>query len=257
MSSILVAKQPQQRTSAVPERSRPKTSPTPPSPFDDEDYKDEIVSSFESKDTDIVMILRNPTYTMSQKRMLAAANSGGALRRFYGTKRSGGATSEYILRIVTAGAVTPTAGVAASSFLVDPSNIPLSEWTTWAALFDEVKVASFSVTIAPYSNGTTSSGTNSRLTSIAMGSFYSKTSIPSNIVNVLMSDDAELVSPLMVVPHTHRYRVPKLGFAPTSSPGGTSFYGCPGSVQLYATGDGTNSMLTYFVCGHYHLRGRL
>jgi hypothetical protein len=111
------------------------------------------------------------------------------------------------------------------------------------------------VTIAPYQ--TVVSNTAPSISSIAMGSFYSSTSLPSNIVNVLMADDGELISPLMTVAHKHRMRVPKLGFAPTSAPGGTTFTGCPGSVKLYATGSGTTSMLTYFVCGVYHLRGRV
>lgn len=207
------------------------------------------------RSSEVTDLISSPSYTIDQRRALACAASNGALQRVFSKDRT---SYSYRLRIVTAGAVTPTAGVASSSFLVDPSVIPLSEWTTWATLFDEVRVRGFSVTVAPYSNGTTSSGTNSRLTSLAMGSFYSKTSTPSNIVQVLMADDATLVSPLMVKPHRHRMRVPRLlGFAPTSSPAGTTFYGCPGSVQLYATGDGTNSMLTYFVCGIYELRGRL
>jgi hypothetical protein len=195
-----------------------------------------------------------PEFSISEKRLQLAAASGGSLKVQRNNMKG---MQVYHLRIVTAGAVTPTAGVAASSFLVDPSNIPLSQWSTFASLFDEVRVRAFSVTIAPYSNGTTSSGTGSRLTSIAMGSFFSKTSLPSNIISVLNADDGELVSPLMVKPHSHHMRVPLLGYAPTSSPGGTTFYGCPGSVQLYATGDGTNSMLTYFVQGVYELRGRV
>lgn len=260
MSSICLSKITNRSTmpAGVTVRSRLPAAPPPsPSSYSDDGKEEKVDDGFRLlgiRSSEIVVDpTLTPSYSVSQKRLLLAANSGGALRHVRTSKGS----SEYNLRIVTAGAVTPTAGVAASTFYVDPSNIPISEWSTFAALFDEVKVRAFSVTVAPYSNGTTSSGTNSRLTSLAMGSFFSKTSLPSNIVSVLMADDGELISPLMVKSHTHHMRVPALGFAATSAPGGTPFYGCPGSVQLYATGDGTNSMLTYFVCGVYRLRGRL
>lgn len=229
------------------------STPSTPSSFSFDEKEDGEFRLLGIRSSELPL-LKSPEMSLAAKRELVAANSGGVLRAVRSNSRT---QQSYRLRIVTAGAVTPTAGAATSSFLVDPSVIPLSEWTTFASLFDEVRVRAFSVTIAPYSNGSTSAGTSSRLTSIAMGSFFSKTSIPSNIVSVLMADDGELVSPLMVKPHRHRMRIPTLGFAPTSSPAGSTFYGCPGSVQLYATGDGTNSMLTYFVCGIYELRGRV
>lgn len=238
--------------------SPPYPAPPPPSTPSDES-KDEIESEgFRLLGIRSSEIPDSPSYSVTAKRALLAASLGGSGFGLVPLKSNERGSQSYRLRIVTAGAVTPTAGVAASSFLVDPSNIPLSQWSSFAALFDEVRVRAFTVTITPYSNGSTSSGTNSRVTSCAMGSFYSKTSLPSNIISVLDADDATLVSPLMVKPHTHHMRVPKvLGFAPTSSPGGDTYRGCPGSVQLYATGDGTNSMFTYFVCGIYQLRGRV
>ncbi len=191
----------------------------------------------------------------TRRALLAEKLVGNGVSLSPGKTASKGMQS-YYLRIVTAGAVTPTAGVAASSFFVDPSNIPISEWSTIAGLFEEVRVKSFSVTVAPYlAPGLSMTGP--MISSLAMSSCYSKTSIPSNIVSVLTQDDGELISPLMVKAHTHRMRVPQLGFAPTSAPSGTTFYGCPGSIQLYATGTGTQSLLTYFVCGVYELRGRV
>ncbi len=213
---------------------------------------------------DYERIAGSPEVSLETKRALVASalgvttsggvSGGSTLQALPRSARS--MTQTYHLRIVTAGAVTPTAGVASSSFLCDPSNIPLSQWSTFAALFDEVRLNSFSVTIAPYQDYR-SSFTGPLISSIAMGSFYSKTTTPGNIVNVLMAGDGELVSPLMVKPHKHTMKVPKLGFAPTSAPGGDTFRGCPGSVQLYATGVGSQSMLTYFVCGVYELRGRV
>ncbi len=237
-------------------RAAPKAPAPPPSIEQKDERDDDDFSLLGIRSSEIPS---SPSYSITAKRALFASSlsSGSSGLTLVPMKSSDRGSQSYRLRIVTAGAVTPTAGVAASSFLADPSNIPLSQWSNFAALFDEVRVRSFFVQITPYSNGTTSSGTNSRITSIAMGSFLSKTSIPSNIISVLASDESDTVSPLMVKPHRCHLRVPVLGFAPTSAPGGDTYRGCPGSVQLYATGDGTNSILTYFVCGIYQLRGRV
>jgi hypothetical protein len=246
---------------SIPSRLRaappPTPAPSPPSlipssPTDDEKDVEEEFRLLGIKSSELPL-LRSVEYSIAAKREIAAFGSNGALQ----LKSSGGQAQSYILRIATAGAVTPTAGVAASTFVCDPSVIPLSEWTTFANLFDEVKLHSFKLMLTPYSNGSTSSGTNSRLTSCITGSFYSSTSLPANIVSVTLAGDSKPMSPLAVRPHVHRMKVPRLGFASVASPGGTTFYGCPGSIKLYATGDGTNSMMTYYVIGEYLLRGRV
>ncbi len=235
-------------------RAAPPPTPAPPptSPSDDEADAEGEFRLLGIRSSELPL-LKSPEYSIAAKREILAFGSGGALS----LASSNGQAQTYRLRIVTAGAVTPTAGVASSAFVCDPSVIPIAEWSNFAALFDEVKLSAFRLELTPYSNGSTSSGTNSRLTSCVTGSFYSSTSLPANVVAVRMAGDSKAMSPLTTKPHIHRMKVPQLGYASTSAPGGTTFYGCPGCIKLYATGDGTNSMMTYYVIGEYLLRGRV
>ncbi len=251
---------------SAPSSARRQAPPTLRTRFEPGDYVDDWKEDEPTPSSEL-KLLKSPEISLEAKRQLfsasLAAENGksqyqvAALTALPISRQAGGMSQSYLARIVTAGAVTPTAGVAASLFTCDPSSIPLSQWSTLASLFDEVRLHSFSVTIAPYQATPGLSITGPLISSIAMGSFYSKSTLPSNIVQVLTAGDAELVSPLMVKAHKHTMKVPRLGFAPTSSPAGDTWRGCPGNIQLYATGTGSQSMLTYFVCGVYELRGRI
>jgi hypothetical protein len=179
------------------------------------------------------------------------AREGGKLTRM--SRASGHGWEDYSLRIVTAGAVTTSAGgVVANAYSADPSNLSLVEWSSFAALFDEVKLQSFELSVCSYSGQSAPA-----ITSIAMGSFLNKGSVPSTILSVLLAPDGKLISPNMVAPTGCHLKAPPLGYAPTTSPAGTTAYGCPGYIHLYATGVASTAILTYVVVGRYHLRGRM
>jgi hypothetical protein len=90
-----------------------------------------------------------------------------------------------------------------------------------------------------------------------MGSFLNKGSVPSTILSVLVAPDGHLICPNMTSPQGCHLIAPALGYAPTTSPAGTTAYGCPGYIHLYATGPNSTSIMTYVVTARYHLRGRM
>lgn len=191
-----------------------------------------------------------PGYTKGLRRLQLADKYHMNMPRGRG---SSGSTATYNVRFVFAGAITTNgSGVVANVFAADPSTLPFSDWTAFAALFDEVKVTSFELRLVPYSDTATQ-----MITSIATGAFLNKGSTPSTILNVLDSDNGTIVSPLMVKPHICKLKVPKLSYAPTTTPAGTSAYGCPGYVHLYCTAKVSTSILTYQLVAHYSLRGRM
>jgi len=188
---------------------------------------------------------------LSLKRAMLMHQAGSGLKR--SSVRTHG-WEDYSLRIVTAGAITTNgSGIVQQVFAADPTVLSISEWSTFASVFDEVKLEKFSLHLAPRAEGSTSSS----LTSIAVGSFLNKGSTPSTILSVLVSPDGHLVSPYMVKPDTTTLNPGFLGFAPTTTPAGTTAYGCPGYIHLYCTGQASTSILTYFIEARYPLRGRM
>jgi hypothetical protein len=187
--------------------------------------------------------------------MSSSLSTGLDLNRH--TSSSGHGWEDYSLRIVIAGAITTDgSGIVAQAFSADPSVLSFSEWSSFAALFDEVKLESYHMRVSPYQGVT--NGTAPCLTSIAMGSFLNKGSTPSSILSVLVARDGKLISPLMTTPQGIKLTAPKLGFAPTTTPAGTSAYGCPGYIHLYCTsGQLSKPILTYYIVARYHLRGRM
>lgn len=163
---------------------------------------------------------------------------------------SGKGWMDYHLTIVTVGTVSILSGTSITNVYVsDPSAIPLSQWTTWGALFDEVKLDSLSVALAPY-------GDTSKVLALAVGNFPSSISTPSTITSVVVGAHGKLLSPLMTRPHVQHMSISDLVFASTAAPSATAGAGCPGSIKLYLTGTTTGGMLTFMVTGRYHLRGR-
>jgi hypothetical protein len=169
----------------------------------------------------------------------------------------GSGWANYTVRLPAAVVVASTSGgVIAASFLADPSNIPLYEWSTFAALFDEVKCVGFEVWLSP--NSDTANLINAGL---AVGSFTRSVSVPASYTAVLVAPDSVLASPSNTtkLAYRHKMKYPRdILFAPTASPAPGPYAGCPGSIQIYSTGNQANvSALTVFVVGTYRLRGRL
>lgn len=236
----------------------PVAAPPPSQELSDEEEFEKLLEIKADPSQGYAMVLRDISIPSSFRRAVLAKclqSRGQGQLSLRSNQASGHGWEDYSLRITTAGAVSTTgAGVNASAFVCDPSVFPLTDWTAFAALFDEVKLTGFEVIVAPYGSNHTSAS----ITSIALGSFLSRTSVPANIVDVLTAPDGCLVSPLMSVPHRQVMRVPELLFAPTSSPGGSTSMGCPGSISLYLTATAVSTgVLTYAVVGRYHLRGRL
>jgi hypothetical protein len=239
------------RVAARPETKFPVTDVIS---FDD-DYtpEDDPKSSSLSKDLAPHIVLSQLPIEM-QRRCLSLT-SAGALTKFGSKSKgaSGHGWEDYSLRIILAGAVTTSGGgIVANVYSADPSNLSLSEWSSFASLFDEVKLQSFEMSVCPYSGQSAPA-----ITSIAIGSFLNKGSVPGSILNVLVAPDGKLLAPNMVVPSGVHMKAPSLGFAPTTAPAGTTAYGCPGYIHLYATGVASTAIMTYVVVGRYHLRGRM
>jgi hypothetical protein len=221
----------------------------PPSPFPLSGVEDsELVFDDDPGNSSPQKSLSMP---LSLKRAMLMHQAGSGLVR--SSTRTHG-WEDYSLRIVTAGAITTNgSGIVANTFAADPTVLSISEWSTFASVFDEVKLQSFSLYLAPYNTGSTSSS----VTSIAVGSFLNKGSIPSTILSVLVAPDGHLVSPYMVKPDKTTLNPGQLGFAPTTTPAGTTAYGCPGYIHLYATGANSVGIMTYMIEARYHLRGRM
>jgi hypothetical protein len=181
-----------------------------------------------------------------------AASGAGLLTR------NGGSASgweDYSLRLTYTAAPTASSNIAAVAWLCDPSNLPLTEWSTFAALFDEVKVTGFEVHLA-VNNG---AGSSANITYCGMGAFTRTTSTPASLQAVLVSPNSCLVAPNAVRPAVLKMKVPRdLLFASTASPGGIPSAGCPGSIQLYADTKGASDVVGLaLIVARYHLRGRL
>jgi len=182
----------------------------------------------------------------------------GAVGRFgmSALKRSSAGWSDYMLRVTAP--VIARAGVGgdiAASFLCDPSFLPLSEWSTFAGLFDEVKVVRFSVALTPQDNLATVANYQIPL---YIGSFVNTTSVPTSAPEVANASDSALVCANLVKPYVHKMKVPPdLLFASTGSPGGLPSAGCPGAIRIFGAG-GAASVSSYLglIVAHYHLRGR-
>lgn len=190
------------------------------------------------------------TLSLHGKRVESLGRLGGT---FNG--RSGG-WANYTVRLVGEVALASTAGgVIAASYLCDPSSLPLSEWSTFAALFDEVRCKGFSVAFAP------SLTPNQLVAASAVGSFTRTTSTPSSYAAVLVAPDSVLMPPSNTTQMAYRHvmKYPRdILFASTATPAPGAYAGCPGSIQIYSNGQQVSvSVITVFIAGTYSLRGRL
>jgi hypothetical protein len=180
------------------------------------------------------------------------------MSRFAGRNngRSGG-WENYTVRLVATGTLSSSAGgVIAQSFLLDPTNLPLSEWSTFAGLFDEVRCTAFEVWFAPYLDSAAT------LTApLYVGSFTRTTATPGSAASVAVAPDAVLAttSNQSKLGYRHAMVVPRdILYAATSSPAPGPYAGCPGSIQVYSSGNVVSTPLfQYMVVGRYALRGRL
>lgn len=218
---------------------------------DDED----IHSPQELKVTNLPPVVTQvSTLSMSAQRAMVCSRIGGMRNN----GRSGGGWENYSVRLVASGNLTSTAGgVVAQSFLCDPTSLPLSEWSTFASLFDEVKITGFCVALAPYQ----STGNSANFGPLNVGSFTRTTATPASAVAVLVAPDSVLTSSVSQaqLSYKHKMDVPRdILFAATSSPAPGPYAGCPGSIQCYGSGFGVSiATHVYAVIAHYHLRGRL
>jgi hypothetical protein len=202
--------------------------------------------------TDYLKLLRQiPLSKTTIRDVLCAQDLGHlTLTRHSSRTTRGTGWMDYHLRIVTVGTVSILSGTSVTNVYVsDPSAIPLSQWTTWASLFDEVKLDSLSAVIAPL-------GDPSKVLAVGIGSFPSTISNPSTLVEVVTGQNGKLLSPLMTKPHVQHMTISDLVYASTAIPSATAGAGCPGSIKLYVTGTTTGAVMTYQVVGVYHLRGR-
>jgi hypothetical protein len=171
--------------------------------------------------------------------------------------RSGG-WENYTVRLVATGQSTFAAGtgILSSSFQCDPSASSLSEWSTFAALFDEVKCVGFEVWLAPIDD----SSTLTQSYGFNVGSFTRTVSAPASAAAVAVAPDSVLLNPqnTSALAYCHRMKYPKdILYAPTSSPTPGPYAGCPGSIQVYGVGTPSAGALNYVIVGRYALRGRL
>jgi len=186
--------------------------------------------------------------------------SRGALVTSFGGKvgKSSGGWENYSVRLVATGFLSSSAGgVTAFAFLCDPTSLPLSEWSTFASLFDEVKIKTFLVRLATVQ----STAMVAQSSPLHVGSFTRTTATPSSALSVDVAPDSVLMTSTQTsqLAYTHKMKVPRdLLFAATSSPAPGPYAGCPGSIQVFGNGmPSTASTHEYVVVGRYHLRGRL
>lgn len=246
------------RTSRTPRpASAPETKVPAAAPLlleEDGAYDDDLSKSSELSDLKLAPhIVLSQLPLNAQRRYHSLASAGQLTTMTNHGSRSGHGWEDYSLRIVTAGAVsTNGSGIVQQAYSADPTVLSISEWSSFASLFDEVKLQSFEMSVCSYSGQSAPA-----ITSIAMGSFLNKGSVPSTILSVLVAPDGHLISPHMTTPQGCRLVAPVLGFAPTTTPAGTTAYGCPGYIHLYATGVASTAILTYVIVARYHLRGRM
>jgi len=163
--------------------------------------------------------------------------------------RSGG-WQNYTVRLVAFSGLSFTAGVAAAAYVCDPSSSSMSEWSTFAALFDEVKCVGFDLSIQAI--------TPVGVSGVAIGSFTRTTSSPPSASAVFVAPDAVMANPNATekLAYRHVMKYPRdILYAATSSPTPGPYAGCPGSIQVYSTG--TSGSFDVLLVGHYALRGRL
>jgi hypothetical protein len=205
----------------------------------------------DEKDEDSMTLLTQLTMPMDFRRSLFAAKLGtpSMLSR---NRNSGRGWEDYSLRIAHVGTVSVISGTSVTNVYVsDPSQIPLSQWSTWATLFDEVKLEKMTVQIAPLGNASPAVGV------IAIGNFPASISTPTTVQQVVVGSKGTILSPLMVKPHVQTMTISDLVYAATSAPSTIPGAGCPGSIKLYASAGGTGAILTYSIVAHYHVRGRV
>jgi hypothetical protein len=206
---------------------------------------------YEEKKTVILPHASPPPLSLSLRR---GALSSLGLRR----GRTSGGWENYSVRLVKTGTISSAAGtgVVAVSFLLDPTSLPLYEWSTFAGLFDEVKCTHFEVWISPVDIV----GTSLTQEALSVGSFTRTTSTPVSQDAVAVAPDSVLISPLntSALGYCHKMNVPKdILFAATASPAPGPYAGCPGSVQVYGVTAPGITAFNFMVVGRYHLRGRL
>jgi len=164
----------------------------------------------------------------------------------------------YMFKLQGFSTITTSSGTIAVSISFDPSSTGynFSEWTNLAALFDEVKLHSFSVQVCSYFNQTASQ----LGTPILIGTNLVSSSSPGTEGAVATLTDALYHSPNMTNASgfTHTFMNKGIiGWSTTSSLTVTPYAGCPGSFQLFSSG-GTTTFTEFkvLVRGVYAFRAR-
>jgi hypothetical protein len=149
-------------------------------------------------------------------------------------------------------------GITAVSIPFDPSSAGFNfgEWSDLAALFDEVKLHSFSVQLVGYNNTTTSD----IFSPMVIGTNLVSSGAPGSEGVVATLTDARYLPAYMSNSsgHTHVFRnTGVIGWSSTASVTDQPYAGCPGSFQLYSNNASVSTQLyKVLVQGYYAFRAR-
>jgi len=167
-------------------------------------------------------------------------------------KTSKGGMTEVTTTINETGTLVESAALIAAVFTANPTGFP--DWSSFAALFAEVKLVSYRITFVQYRDP---AWTN--IAPIMVAYFPSNTSVPSLYTDVHDGD------PLIYYAYDSREKnrsvsmpvLKSLGWAPSASPVVGPYAGCPGVIKLICGPVSTGVSIGFHVRAEYRLRGRI